>query len=156
MPGLASRPARYLKSKPLIIKKLLAFVLQDSASRKANQRVNISGRYLYRPMDISHCYSKETQEGAQVSPGQMYENGEFVSQSYVLAAKWYRKAAEHVWNGGGAGQGRNNLGLFYPSGLGVPKNYVLCSCFTHTRRSPTGSCFPWHMIPGHRARRGNL
>ena len=55
----------------------------------------------------------------------MYEDGEFVSQNYLLAAKWYRKAAEHVPNRGGAGQGRNNLGLLYLSGLGVPKNYVL-------------------------------
>jgi len=26
----------------------------------------------------------------------MYENGEGVPQNYVQAAKWYRKAAEHV------------------------------------------------------------
>ena len=55
----------------------------------------------------------------------MYEDGEFVSQNYALAAKWYKKAAEHVPNSGGAGAGRNNLGLLYLSGLGVPKNYVL-------------------------------
>jgi hypothetical protein len=41
-----------------------------------------------------------------------------------VAAKWYRKAAEHVPDFGGAGQGRNNLGLLYLSGLGVPKDYV--------------------------------
>jgi TPR repeat protein len=62
---------------------------------------------------------------AQVTLAQMYEDGEFVSQNYTLAAKWYRKAAEHVPDLGGAGQGRNNLGLLYLSGLGVPKNYVL-------------------------------
>lgn len=62
---------------------------------------------------------------AQVTLAQMYEGGEFVSQNYTLAAKWYRKAAEHVPDLGGAGQGRNNLGLLYLSGLGVPKNYVL-------------------------------
>jgi TPR repeat protein len=62
---------------------------------------------------------------AQVTLAQMYEDGEFVSQNYTLAAKWYRKAAEHVPDLGGAGQGRNNLGLLYLRGLGVPKNYVL-------------------------------
>jgi len=62
---------------------------------------------------------------AQVTLAQMYEDGEFVSQNYLLAATWYRKAAEHVPDLGGAGQGRNNLGLLYLSGLGVPKNYVL-------------------------------
>jgi TPR repeat protein len=54
----------------------------------------------------------------------MYENGEGVTQNYALAAKWYRKAAEHVPNLGGAGQGRNNLGMLYLDGLGVPKDYV--------------------------------
>src|ERR1700722_8493356 len=47
----------------------------------------------------------------QVCLGRMYEVGEFVSQNYALAAKWYRKAAEHVPNRGGAGVARNNLGL---------------------------------------------
>jgi TPR repeat protein len=55
----------------------------------------------------------------------MYEDGEFVSRNYALAAKWYRKAAEHVPDLGGAGTGRNSLGLLYLNGLGVPKNYVL-------------------------------
>jgi TPR repeat protein len=54
----------------------------------------------------------------------MYEDGEGVQQNYTLAANWYRKAAEHVPNLGGAGQGRNNLGLLYMNGLGVPKDYV--------------------------------
>jgi uncharacterized protein len=36
----------------------------------------------------------------------------------------YRKAAEHVPDLGGAGQGRNELGLLYMDGLGVPKDYV--------------------------------
>jgi TPR repeat protein len=61
---------------------------------------------------------------AQVSLGQMYEGGEGVRQNYKLAAKWYRKAADHVPDLGGAGQGRNNLGLLYLDGLGVPKDYV--------------------------------
>jgi hypothetical protein len=54
----------------------------------------------------------------------MYEDGEGVKQSYVLAANWYRKAAEHVPDLGGAGQGRNNLGLLYLEGRGVPLDYV--------------------------------
>jgi len=37
---------------------------------------------------------------------------------------WYRKAAEHVPDFGGAGQGRNNLGLLYMEGRGVPRDYV--------------------------------
>jgi uncharacterized protein len=61
---------------------------------------------------------------AQVSLGQMYEAGEGVTQNYALAAEWYRKAAEHVPDFGGAGQGRNNLGLLYLDGYGVPKDYV--------------------------------
>src|SRR5437763_1149769 len=61
---------------------------------------------------------------AQICLGQMYEDGEGVPQNDVLAAKWYRKAAEHVPDFGGAGQGRNKLGLLYLKGLGVPKDYV--------------------------------
>jgi TPR repeat protein len=61
---------------------------------------------------------------AQVSLAQMYEDGRGVEQSYGMAAEWYRKAAEHVPDLGGAGQGRNDLGLLYLDGLGVPKDYV--------------------------------
>lgn len=61
---------------------------------------------------------------AQVSLGQMYENGESVKPNYAVEAKWYRKAAEHVPNLGGAGQGRNELGLLYFEGQGVRKDYV--------------------------------
>jgi TPR repeat protein len=62
---------------------------------------------------------------AQFALAQMYEHGEFVSQNYALAAQWYRKAAEHFPDLGGAGQGRNSLGLLYLNGSGVPKNYIL-------------------------------
>ena len=54
----------------------------------------------------------------------MYEDGEGVIQNYSLAAKWYRRAAEHDRDLGGAGQGRNNLGMLYVDGHGVPKDYV--------------------------------
>lgn len=54
----------------------------------------------------------------------MYEGGEGTPQNYDLAAKWYRKAAEHVPDLGGAGQGRNNLGMLYLDGHGVPNDYV--------------------------------
>src|SRR5215467_6097985 len=68
--------------------------------------------------------AKRGDPDAQNGLGQMYENGEGVPQNYAQAAKWYRKAAEHVPNLGGAGQGRNNLGLLYLSGHGVPKDVV--------------------------------
>jgi TPR repeat protein len=61
---------------------------------------------------------------AQDALGQMYQEGEGLLQNYRLAAKWYRRAAEHVPDLGAAGQGRNNLGLLYLDGLGVPKDYV--------------------------------
>jgi TPR repeat protein len=64
-------------------------------------------------------------QDAQDSLGQMYEEGEGVPQSDILAAKWYRKAAEHVPDFGGAGAGRNDLGLLYlDGGRGVPKDVV--------------------------------
>jgi uncharacterized protein len=61
---------------------------------------------------------------AQVELGQKYEDGEIVQQNYKLAAEWFRRAAEHVPDLGGAGQGRNRLGLLYMKGLGVPLDYV--------------------------------
>lgn len=64
-------------------------------------------------------------QDAQNSLGEMYEEGEGVPQSGVIAAKWYSKAAEHVPDFGGAGQGRNNLGLLcLDGGRGVPKDVV--------------------------------
>jgi TPR repeat protein len=61
---------------------------------------------------------------AQVSLGQMYEHGRGAKQNYKLAAKWCRMAAGHVPDFGGAGQGRNDLGLLYLEGLGVSKDCV--------------------------------
>jgi tetratricopeptide (TPR) repeat protein len=61
---------------------------------------------------------------AQNEVGRMYEKGEGVTRNYVAAAAWYRKAAEHVPDFGGASQGRNNLAMLYMNGLGVPKDYV--------------------------------
>jgi TPR repeat protein len=72
-------------------------------------------------------YRKASEGGnpdAQVELGQKYEDGEGVGQNYKLAAECYRTAAEHVPNLGGAGQGRNRLGLLYMQGLGVPQDYV--------------------------------
>lgn len=61
---------------------------------------------------------------AQVELGEKYEDGEGVEQNYKLAAEWFRRAAVHVPDLGGAGQGRNRLGLLYMEGLGVPLDYV--------------------------------
>lgn len=58
---------------------------------------------------------------AQNEVGRMYEKGEGVTRDYVAAAAWYRKAAEHVPDLGGASQGRNNLAMLYINGLGVPR-----------------------------------
>jgi hypothetical protein len=71
----------------------------------------------------------------------MYEFGEGVQQNYILAAKWYRKAAEHVPDLGGAGQGRNNLGLLYLNGLGVPKDYVQAYMWFRLSNSDTNLTF---------------
>jgi uncharacterized protein len=68
--------------------------------------------------------AQSDQPDAENELGRRYEDGDGVEQSYVQAAYWYRKAAEHVPNLGGAGQGRNNLGNLYAVGHGVPKDYV--------------------------------
>jgi len=80
--------------------------------------------------DVKEAFKWLSRAAAQGNPdaqfilGQMYETGEGVWQNYAQAANWYRLAAEHVPDFGGAGQGRNNLGLLYMHGLGVPKDFI--------------------------------
>lgn len=72
-------------------------------------------------------YQKAAESGdpdAQFELGRRYEDGEGIEQNLRLAAEWYRRAAECVPDLGGAGQGRNRLGLLYMEGRGVPQDYV--------------------------------
>lgn len=72
-------------------------------------------------------YQRAAERGnsdAQVELGQKYEDGEGVEQSFKVAAEWFQRAAEHVPDLGGAGQGRQRLGLLYMAGKGVPVDYV--------------------------------
>jgi len=72
-------------------------------------------------------YQKAAQGGepdAQAELGHKYEHGEGVEQNLKLATEWYRRAAEYVPDLGGAHQGRNQLGLLYLEGRGVPQDYV--------------------------------
>ena len=68
--------------------------------------------------------AKQGQPDAQVTLGQMYENGEGVPQDYELAAHWYRKAADHTMNLGGAGVGADSLVQLYEDGHATPQDYV--------------------------------
>jgi uncharacterized protein len=47
----------------------------------------------------------------------MYDLGLGIQQNYLLAVKWYRKAAEQ-----GFANAQNNLGSMYENGTGVTKN----------------------------------
>jgi TPR repeat protein len=49
----------------------------------------------------------------------MYEFGRRVPQDYILAAKWYARAAEQ-----GEPHGQHFLGLLYDKGQGVPEDSV--------------------------------
>ena len=49
--------------------------------------------------------------------GVMYTNGEGVTQDYVEAVRWYRKAAEQ-----GYAIAQHNLGVMYAIGEGVPED----------------------------------
>jgi uncharacterized protein len=68
--------------------------------------------------------AKQGQPDAQVALGQKYENGEGVPQDYGMAAYWYRKAADHTLNLGGAGVGANSLVQLYQDGHGTSQDYV--------------------------------
>ncbi len=66
-------------------------------------------------------YHKRAEQGdasAQNSLGEMYKNGQGVSQDYKKAVAWYRKAAEQ-----GDANAQNNLGVMYKNGYGVPQDY---------------------------------
>jgi TPR repeat protein len=47
-----------------------------------------------------------------------------VPQDYELAAYWYRKAAAHTVDLGGAGVGANSLVQLYQDGHATPQDYV--------------------------------
>src|SRR5262249_15911872 len=68
--------------------------------------------------------AKQGQPDAQGTLGQMYENGEGVPQDYGLAAYWYRKAADHTMDLGGAGVGATSLAQPYQNGHATPQDYV--------------------------------
>jgi TPR repeat protein len=68
--------------------------------------------------------AKQGQPDAQVTLGQMYENGEGIPQDNGLAAYWYRKAANHVPNLGGAGAGLGSLAQLYWDGHATPQDYA--------------------------------
>jgi TPR repeat protein len=68
--------------------------------------------------------AKQGEPDAQVTLGQMYENAEGVTQDYGLAAYWYRKAANHTLNLGGAAVGANSLVQLYQDGHATSQDYV--------------------------------
>ena len=68
--------------------------------------------------------ARQGQPDAQVTLGQMYQDGEGVPQDYRLAAYWYRKAADHIADLGGAGQGANRLAQLYEDGHAGSHDYV--------------------------------
>ena len=68
--------------------------------------------------------AKQGQPDAQVTLGQMYENGEGVPQDYGLAAHWYRQAADHTMNLGGAGVAAKSIVELYEHGHATAQDYV--------------------------------
>ena len=68
--------------------------------------------------------AKQGQPDAQVTLGQMYENEEGVPRDYGLAAYWYRKAADHNIDLGGARVGADSLAQLYQDGHATPQDYV--------------------------------
>lgn len=105
------------------------WLLRDAAQGEADAQYWLGVGYeqnWFGTTDVKEAvrlYQKAADSGnpdAQVELGDKYEHGEGVEQNYRLAAEWYRKAAEHVPDLGGAGQARNRLGLLYMQGLGVP------------------------------------
>src|SRR5579859_1368502 len=80
------------------------------------------------PIELERCMWRAAENGvaeAQFWLGVAFEQHLwFGVTDEQEALKWFRKAAEHVPDLGGAGQGRNNLGILYADGDGVPKDCV--------------------------------
>jgi uncharacterized protein len=75
-----------------------------------------------RPDSVAHLKLRADQgiADAQYNLGVLYDNGQGVSQDYVEAAKWYRKAADQ-----GDASAQFNLGALYTNGQGVPQDFVI-------------------------------
>ena len=104
-------------------------VISPNFSALTAEAVNYrDGRYVerdgQRAFNLFLRAAKQGDVDAQFSVAQMYEDGDVVPQDYRQAVTWYKKAADHVPDYGGAGQARNNLGFLYAAGHGVPRDYV--------------------------------
>jgi TPR repeat protein len=87
------------------------------------------GRYgierdYFKAFKLLSMAAKQGQPDAQVSLVQIYENGKGVPQDYGMAAYWYRKAADHTLDLGGAGVGANSLVQLYQDGHATSRDYV--------------------------------
>lgn len=69
-----------------------------------------------------------------------------MQKNYVQAAYWYRKAAEHVPDLGGASQGRNNLGLLYMEGHGVRQDYTQAYMWFSLSNSESNLSYTKHQM----------
>ena len=86
--------------------------------------------------------AKQGQPDAQVTLGQMYENSEGVPQDYRSAAFWYRKAADHTMDLGGAGAGANSLAQLFEHGHSTSLDYV----FVYLWYAYTGNAGELHEV----------
>jgi TPR repeat protein len=71
--------------------------------------------------DASQKYSAAAERGSasvQFSLGNMYRDGDGVSQDFVTAVKWYERAADQ-----GHAKAQSSLGIMHLQGLGVPQDY---------------------------------
>jgi TPR repeat protein len=83
----------------------------------------IYGVYLKNYKKAIPLYEKSCKYGnskACYNVGFLYENGKGVTQNYVKAAQFYKKACE---SDKGYAYACNNLAILYYSGKGVSKNY---------------------------------
>jgi TPR repeat protein len=72
-----------------------------------------------KPVDVAalRAQAEAGQASARVQLGNLYANGEFVTNSYGEAAKWYEKAAAQ-----GDAEAERALGELYEAGRGVAKD----------------------------------
>jgi len=102
----------------------LLLALQGLACDGASDRLT-AGSMAYSKGDYKTALRKwrplaeQGNADAQLNLGQLYRQGQGLSQDYAEAIKWYLRAAEQ-----GHVIAQNNLGYMYGTGAGVPKDNV--------------------------------
>lgn len=111
--SFAQQPSPASPSKPAAAEEKVSADDAFQRGEKAYQEENFPEALRWYRMAAEQGHA-----AAQVHVGNLYTDGEGVSQDYDEALRWFRKAADQ-----GDKEALNNIGWFYLSGWGVGQDY---------------------------------